>query len=297
MVLLASLGATLTIFVGLSAMIGRGRSRRIDGRLDAYDRAARPGREGALALPFSTRIGWPFLHSAMALVRRLLPASAVASIERQLVLAGDPLSLYAYVAVSFAFLAAAVMVVVAGLSLDITTAGRVGIDGAAGLVAASPSFWLRMRVAARSHALLRALPDAVDLIVTTVEAGLAIDAALADVGHQVQGPLGEELQLAIRETALGRSRRDALQRLADRTPVAELKTFVQSVIQAEETGIPIGQVLRAQAAQVRLRKRQRAEAEAQRAPVKMVVVLVTLVLPSMILLVVGPAVMRMRDMI
>jgi len=99
----------------------------------------------------------------------------------------------------------------------------------------------------------------------------------------------------VRETTLGRSRRDALQRLIERTEVPELKTFVQSLIQAEQTGIPIGQVLRTQAEQVRLKKRQRAEVQAQRAPVKMVVVLVTMVLPSMLLLVMGPAVMRMAD--
>jgi tight adherence protein C len=297
MVLLSSLSAALTVFAGIFAMIGRSRPRRIEGRLEAYDRGARPGREAAMALPFSRRVGWPFLQRVSALAKRLLPASVVATVERQLVLAGDPLSLFAYLAAVIAFLAAAVMVVVAGLSLDTTRTARVAIVAAAVLVAVAPAYWLRTRVVARSRAILRALPDAVDLIVTTVEAGLGIDAALADVGHQIQGPLGEELRLAIRETALGRSRRDALQRLAERTRVSELKTFVQSVIQAEETGIPIGQVLRAQAAQVRLRKRQRAEAEAQRAPVKMVLVLVTLVLPSMLLLVVGPAVMRMRDMI
>ena len=130
---------------------------------------------------------------------------------------------------------------------------------------------------------------------TTVEAGLGLDAALSEVGHETEGPLGEELRLTVRETTLGRSRRDALTRLIERTDVPELKTFVQAVIQAEQTGIPVGQVLRTQAAQIRLKKRQRAEAEAQRAPVKMVVVLALLVLPAMLLMVIGPAGIRMTE--
>jgi tight adherence protein C len=163
------------------------------------------------------------------------------------------------------------------------------------LLAVVPLYWLRIRVAARKRAILKALPDAVDLVVTTVEAGMSIDGALAEVGSETGGPLGDELRLAVRETALGRSRREALLRVVDRTDVPDLRTFIQSIVQAEQTGIPVGQVLRTQADQLRLKKRQRAEAEAQRAPIKMIVVLVTMVLPSMLIMVMGPALIRMAD--
>ena len=101
--------------------------------------------------------------------------------------------------------------------------------------------------------------------------------------------------MAVREATLGRSRRDALTNVIERTQVLELKTFLQSLIQAEQAGLPIGRVLRTQASQIRLHRRQRAEADAQRAPIKMVIVLVLFVLPAMILTVVGPAFIRMAE--
>ena len=115
------------------------------------------------------------------------------------------------------------------------------------------------------------------------------------LGAKRRGRSAKSLRLAIRESTLGSSRRDALQRLVERTGVPDLRTFVQAILQAEQTGIPLGPVLRVQAEQIRLKKRQRAETDAQRAPVKMVLVLVLLVLPAMLLTVMGPALMRLGD--
>jgi tight adherence protein C len=227
----------------------------------------------------------------------VLPNSIVDSLQEKLIQAGEPISVQAFLVAELVAIGAGVLWVLFGLAAGPSGLAFLAVFGGGALIALLPIYWLRIRVGMRKKAILKALPDAVDLIVTTVEAGLAIDAALAEVGHETKGPLGEELRLTMRETTLGRSRRDALLRLIERTHVAELKTFVQSIIQAEQTGIPVGQVLRTQAAQIRLKKRQAAEAEAQRAPVKMVVVLVVLVLPSMLLMVMGPAIMRMGDAI
>jgi tight adherence protein C len=210
-------------------------------------------------------------------------------------LAGEPVSLQGMLTIQAVSVAAGVFVAFAGLTAGGPPLRLIGVAALGLVLAVMPLYWLRIRVSARKRSLLKALPDAVDLIVTTVEAGLGLDAALSEVGHETQGPLGEELRLTVRETTLGRSRRDALTRLIERTDVPELKTFVQAIIQAEQTGIPVGQVLRTQAAQIRLKKRQRAEAEAQRAPVKMVVVLALLVLPAMLLMIIGPAGIRMTE--
>jgi tight adherence protein C len=217
------------------------------------------------------------------------------TLEQKLLVAGNPVSLHAFIVAQVIAVGAAIFVAFYVISQQPPLPGLLAGFFATLVVGLLPIYWLRIRLLARKKAILKALPDAVDLIVTTVEAGMSLDGALAEVGGQTRGPLGEELKLAIRETALGRGRRDALQRMIDRTEVPELKTFIQSIIQAEQTGIPIGQVLRTQAQQVRLKKRQRAEAEAQRAPVKMVVVLVTMVLPSMLLMVMGPALIRMAE--
>jgi len=210
-------------------------------------------------------------------------------------MAGEPTAVPWFLLVLAASAAAALFAGIAVVTQDLPSAATIaGIVGAA-LLGATPVIWLRQRVRSRQARIVKELPDAVDLIVTSVEAGMAIDAALAEVAGETRGPLGEELAIAVHETALGRSRRDALLGVVERTQVPELRAFIHSLIQAEQTGIPIGQVLRSQAAHVRLQRRQRAEAQAQRAPVKMVVILVTLVLPAMLLMVVGPALLRLAD--
>ena len=295
MELIAAITAALAVFVGVFTLVTPGRPASMTNRLDRLERGERSDRESQLATPFATRVTKPILGRARRGASAVLPASVVSAIERRILVAGDPISLHAFLSVQLAFVCGALFLWFLALS-----AGPSGVQLVVALVGPPalmllPLWWLRLRMLGRQKLLVKALPDAVDLIVTTVEAGLAIDAALAEVGRETDGPLGEELRLTVRETTLGRSRRDALTRLIERTQVPELKTFVQSLIQAEQSGIPIGQVLRTQADQVRLKKRQRAEAQAQRAPVKMVVVLVTLVLPSMLLLVMGPAIMRMAE--
>ncbi|MEZ4492234.1 MAG: type II secretion system F family protein [Dehalococcoidia bacterium] len=214
-------------------------------------------------------------------------------LDRKLLVAGNPITLQAFLTLQAGAAGVAVVFVLFHISNSPAPGLLVaGLFGAL-FIAVAPLYWLRIAVAARKRAILKALPDAVDLVVTTVEAGMSLDGGLSEVGQQTRGPLGEELRLGIRETALGRSRRDSLLRLIDRTDVPDLRTFIQSIIQAEQTGIPIGQVLRTQANQIRLKKRQRAEADAQRAPVKMIVVLVTMVLPSMLMMIMGPALIRM----
>jgi len=290
MIMWAAVSSALAVFVAVYTLVTPGRA--LTARLDRFQRVPNFDRDALLSEPFVVRVGGPLVDRFQRLARRLLPGSILTSVERRLVLAGEPLSLHAFLSVQIVMAGAGIVL---GLfvitSNPSATTALVAAPGAA-LLAGVPLYWLRLKVASRKKAILRALPDAVDLIVTSVEAGLAIDAALAQVGQDTRGPLGEELRLTVRETALGRSRRDALQYLIERTQVPELKTFVQSLIQAELTGIPIGQVLRTQAAQMRVRRRQRAEAQAQRAPVKMVLVLVLFVLPSMLLMVIGPAVMH-----
>lgn len=295
MIIFAAICAAAATFVGIYTLVTPGGRSQVPNRLSKFDRSATIGREELLAEPFSARVGIPVLERVRKLLASVLPSTVVQSLERRLLIAGEPISLHAFLTASVFAAGLGLLVAVVGLAGGGGVLRMAGVVAVALVIALLPLYWLRMRIRTRRNAILKALPDAVDLIVTTVEAGLAIDAALAEVGHETRGPLGEELRLTVRETTLGRSRRDALQRLVERTQVPELRTFVQAIVQAEQTGIPIGQVLRTQAAQIRLKKRQRAEAEAQRAPVKMVVVLAVLVLPAMLLLVIGPALIRMSQ--
>lgn len=152
-----------------------------------------------------------------------------------------------------------------------------------------PLFFVRGKMKRRRTRMLKALPDAMDLLTICVEAGLGIDAAMARVGEKAREPLGEEFRIVLRTMALGRSRREALLQLASRTGLAELQTFANAIIQAESMGVSVGQVLRVQSEAIRVQRKQRAEQAAMKAPVKIIVVLALFIFPAMFTIILGPA--------
>jgi tight adherence protein C len=152
-----------------------------------------------------------------------------------------------------------------------------------------PKLWLSRKIGGRRKMILRTLPDAMDLITTSVEAGLGIDAAFARVADKIKGALSDEFRRCLREMALGRTRREALTDFAERVELDDINTFIHAVIQAEHMGVSLGRVMRIQADQLRTRRKQRAEQEAQKAPVKMVVPLVLFIFPAMFIVILGPA--------
>jgi tight adherence protein C len=155
-----------------------------------------------------------------------------------------------------------------------------------------PLFWLKTTVRSKQRLIVKDLPDAMDLIITCVEAGLGLDAALAKVSEQMKGPLAKEISQMLREVGMGRLRREALADLGQRTGVEELISFVNAVIQAEQLGVSIGHVLKVQSDQMRTHRRQRAERLAHEAPVKMMFPLVLFIFPAFLLVILGPAAIR-----
>ncbi|KKL04387.1 hypothetical protein LCGC14_2616570 [marine sediment metagenome] len=158
-----------------------------------------------------------------------------------------------------------------------------------------PYFWLARRVGQRQHAVIKSLPNALDLITTCVEAGLGLDSAFAKVAERLPGPFGDELSRALREMTLGRSRREALREVGERTGVTDVITFVSAIIHAETTGASIADVLRVQADQMRTRRRQRVEQIAQKIPIWMTFPLVLFLLPSLFIAILGPAAIQVMD--
>ncbi len=144
----------------------------------------------------------------------------------------------------------------------------------------------------RKHQIVRELPDMLDMLTISVEAGMGFDSALREAGKNSQGPLAEEFGRVLQEVQSGASRKDALRAMAERVDVPELSAFVASIVQADMFGVSIAQVLRAQVGEMRLRRRQRAEEAAQRAPVKMVFPLVLCILPCTLIVILGPAAIR-----
>lgn len=221
-----------------------------------------------------------------------MPASLLASIQQQLIMAGAPMSLNAFVTFWAVLLA-----VVGGLGLMLFVSlpsemimqkiGAIAVLLMLGWM--FPRMWLKGKMKARQKAVLKGLPDAMDLVTTCVEAGLGLDAALARVAEKTEGPFAIELQRMMRDVGMGKLRREGMQELADRIGVEELTSFVTSLIQAEQLGVGVAQVLRVQSDQLRTRRRQKAERTAHEAPIKMIFPLVLFIFPSFLIVILGPA--------
>ncbi|HEX3705361.1 MAG TPA: type II secretion system F family protein [Mycobacteriales bacterium] len=151
-----------------------------------------------------------------------------------------------------------------------------------------PDVWLDGRARERQRAIARTLPDALDLLAITVEAGLGLEQALTVVTDRLDGPLGDELRRMMREIELGVGRRTALEFLRKRTDVRELSAFIVALLQAEELGMAVGEVLRVQAAQVRLVRRQTAREQAAKTPVKILFPVIFTIFPAMFVITIGP---------
>jgi tight adherence protein C len=153
-----------------------------------------------------------------------------------------------------------------------------------------PEFWLGKRIAKRSNAMVLQLPDALDLLTISVEAGLGFDAALAKVVEKMKGPLIDEFRQALAEVRMGRARRDALRDVATRADDQSLSNFIGAIVQAETLGVPIAKVLQIQSQQLRIVRRQRAEEAAAKAPIKMLFPMVGCIFPTIFIVILGPAV-------
>jgi tight adherence protein C len=157
-----------------------------------------------------------------------------------------------------------------------------------------PQLWLDGEIQKRQKDVRKAMPDALDLLTICVEAGLGFDAAMSNVAEKWDNELSLAFGRAIREIQLGKVRREALRTMADRIDLPEMTSFVAAVIQSEQLGVSMAKVLRIQADQMRLRRRQLAEELAHQAPVKMLLPMVGFIFPSIFIVLLTPAVMRIR---
>ena len=256
-------------------------------------------REEDLSRSIVSRALIPIFTGAGRLARRFTPLGAFERYGRKLTLAGNPAGWDAE--------RVAALKVIGGIvglvgSFFLSTAG--GIGGVKqvvmiGLLTAvgwfGPDVILDNKVEARQKEIRRALPDTLDLLTISVEAGLSLNASIAQVVRNVPGTLSRELSRMLQEIQLGVSRQDAFKALGERTDVPELNGFVLAMIQADVFGVSIANVLRTQSADLRVKRRQRAQEEAQKTPVKIVFPLVVCILPSLFVVVAGPGVIRIMQ--
>ncbi len=166
--------------------------------------------------------------------------------------------------------------------------------GAVGFLA--PDYYLTLKARGRKERVRADLPDALDLLAVSVEAGMGFDASLAKMNEHMDGPLAEEFGLTLSEMRIGESRPEALKRLAERVDAQELSAFTRAIIQADQLGTSLSRILRVQAADARLRRQAAAEERAMKAPIKMLFPTVLFIFPAMFLVILGPAILNVQKL-
>jgi tight adherence protein C len=286
------------IFIGLASST---RSDEVAVRLEEFASRATPItlEEIELSQPFSQRVIKPILEGAAGFITRFAPANALENARHQLELAGRPYNWGPTEFFGFRALAALLLGVLAFLL--VTVSGRpVTTRVIATLVGVAlgymlPLLWLRSKIRRRQDEVLKALPDALDLLTICVEAGLGFDAAMAKVAEKWDNELSRAFGRVIQEIRLGKLRREALREVDRNLEVADITSFVAAIIQADQLGVSIAKVMRIQSEQMRIRRRQRAEEKAHQAPVKMLFPMVFLIFPAIYVVLLGPAVLVVME--
>src|SRR5438309_906905 len=294
--LLATFGAVLVAALSLES--SRRVRRQTTELLQAQvgDVSVPDQREQVLVKPVAERIVLPMLGAFGAIGRKITPAETKRRLDHKLMLAGSPAGWDAEKVVAFKVVGLATMLLIGwSLTKAAHLHGMVG-TGLPVLMAlvgyAMPGAWLGQAAGNRQESIRKALPDTMDLLTISVEAGLGFDAALAQVVRNVPGALSEEIARLLQEMQLGTTRVDAFRHLSERTDVDELRGFTLAMIQADIFGVSIANVLRAQAKDLRIKRRQRAEKKAMTSPLKLLFPLIFCVLPALFVVVLGPGAIR-----
>jgi tight adherence protein C len=281
------------VFVSVSLVVLAflpGRSPRLQERLGAYQYTGPlSARDAQLERPLISRVGWPLVEKLVSWPARLAPQRAYDEARQLMMKADRPMDLNLFMGLRAAGMLALPLlyVLVTGVPTSLVSFALMGLLGWFG--GRLPVNWLRRQAAARQKRIQRALPDTLDLITVSVEAGLGLEAALAKVVEKTRGPLRDEIGRTLQEITLGKMRRLAMRDMAARCDVPDLTSFVTAIVQAEQMGLGIASVLRNQSDELRLRRRQRAEETAEKAPIKMLFPLVMFILPALMIVIIGPA--------
>ena len=252
-----------------------------------------PGNE-EIAKSANERLLQPMLERFSELAVRMSPAGKRVELQRKLRNAGVNVKPQALLAFKGGMTLASGVVILLGagagsmpllgLGLLLFIIGFMGVD-----------FWLNSRIRGRRDEMERALPDTLDLLTVSVEAGLGFDAAVAKVCEKMHGPLVDEFDVVAREIRVGETRRQALRNLGDRVESDDIRSFARAIIQADELGTSLGRTLKVQADDMRVHRQLAAEEKAMKAPVKMLFPTVMFIFPAMFIVILGPAFLNIME--
>lgn len=285
----------ITLYLGaLVLLAGRAEREAVGLRLRDIEISRTP-RTVQLGQPFYKRALVPLVETIAGHVFQVIPPKSSATVRRHLAMAGrrhsDPVAW-----IFFKWLGAAVL----GLLGYVTGAllhwraplNVVGVVACAGIGYLWPELRLARAVRRRQAAIVKELPETLDLLTITVEAGLGLDQALEVVTKRRRGPLSDEIRTYLDEVRLGADRKEALRAIGTRTGIEELISFTATLVQALDLGISVGNILRVQSEDVRTRRRQRIEERAMKASIKMLFPIIFLILPALFVVVAGPGLIR-----
>lgn len=249
--------------------------------------------------PFAERVLGPLGDRLVGLGRRLARADTGTKIQHRLDIAGNPPAWDVSRIMGLKVLGLGVFGLLGFLYLLGTGMPFYRVVIATGIAASIgyvlPNILLANAGQKREKLMRNSLPDALDLLTVSVEAGLGFDAAVGRVAKNTKGPLSQEFARLLQEMQIGVGRADAMRAVAARSSLPDLKSFCLAMVQADTLGIPIGRVLRVQSAEMRTKRRQRAEEKAQQVPVRIMIPLVLFILPALFIIILGPAGIQMAE--
>jgi tight adherence protein C len=284
--------------IGVATSERRGVARSV-AAIQALDSAPAVLKE-EVERPFVERVLAPLGDRFVNLGRSLVRAETATKLQHRLDIAGNPPAwtvsrLIGLKALGLAVFGGLGFLYMLGFGWPFTR-----VVGATLLIAAFgymlPNVLLYNAGQKRETLMRNSLPDAIDLLTISVEAGLGFDAAVSRVALNTSGPLAQEFSRLLQEMQIGVGRTEAMRAMAERTSLQDLKSFCLAMVQADALGIPIGRVLRIQSSEMRTKRRQRAEEKAQQVPVRIMIPLVLFILPCLFLIVIGPAALSMMEM-
>jgi len=285
------------VYVGLREDRG---TDPLQDRLAQYDDRELPEslEEIELSLSFKDRVLVPLIEKLAGITTKFTPQKQLEETRHQLELAGqttDPTQFFLQrIVFTIVFGIVGLLLGFVILEKDFGEAVAYTLAGFA-LGNYFPMLSLRSKIRKRQDNILKALPDALDLLTICVEAGLGFDAAMGKVYEKWDNELALAFGRVLREIQLGKLRRDALKDMADRMDVPDVNTFTAAIIQSEQLGVSMSKILRVQSDQMRTKRRQRAQEKAQQAPVKMMIPMVLLIFPSIWIVLLGPAVIQVMN--
>ncbi len=283
----------LGLYAVLTQIEERSAARSSLRQLDGYE--VENQRDQDLLVPLSQRVLSPVVSTVGNLGGRFNPPEYIEGVRQKHVQAGIYTAerVEKFLAMRIlGFVLIPVWLVVIFLVNPLGLGGMIQLVAAIGGVVALatlPNSRLNSKVQDRQKSIQKSLPDVLDLLTISVEAGLGFEQAVDRVVHNVPGELSDEFARVLGETAAGASRSDALRSLQDRVDIPEVRSFVMAMIQADKFGVSIGRVLRAQSDEMRIKRRQLAQEQAQKAPVKMMIPMVFCIFPSLFVVILGPA--------